>query len=74
MPFSNRIVKVEEESDTGYGPTNQHYNPDTGYGPADHRCDPELLASWAMTFSNKEKDAFVRKLQELGAEMGFLEA
>ena len=38
------------------------------------RFDPEALATRAMRLSEEDKDAFVRKLQDLGAETGFVDA
>ena len=39
-----------------------------------HRDDPDVLATRAMKMNDKDKDAFIKKLQELGAEAGFQEA
>jgi len=39
-----------------------------------YHWDPEVIASRAMNFTDADRDAFVRKLQELGADAGFVEA
>ena len=39
-----------------------------------HQDDPDVLATRAMKMNDKDKDAFIKKLQELGAEAGFQEA
>ena len=58
--INNRSIETEDyESDHGL--------PDTRYDPGD-------LATKAMRLSEEDRDAFVRKLQELGAETGFLDA
>jgi hypothetical protein len=57
---SNRSVEIEDyESD---------------HGLPDVRFDPETLATRAMRLSEEDRDALVRKLQELGAETGFVDA
>jgi hypothetical protein len=40
----------------------------------DQQDDPDVLATRAMKMSDKDKDAFIKKLQELGADAGFQEA
>jgi hypothetical protein len=40
----------------------------------DQQDDPDVLVTRAMKMSNKDKDAFIKKLQELGADAGFQEA
>jgi len=39
-----------------------------------YHWNPEVLVQCAMKFSDEDRDAFVHKLQDLGAETGFLEA
>ena len=39
-----------------------------------YHWDPEVIASRAMNFTEEDRDAFIRKLQELGPEAGFVEA
>jgi len=39
-----------------------------------YHWDPEVLAQRAMKFTDEDRDTFVRKLQDLGAETGFLDA
>jgi len=39
-----------------------------------YHWNPEVLAQHAMKFTDKDQDTFVRKLQDLRVEMGFLEA
>jgi len=41
-------------------------------GLTEVRTDPEALATRAMKLLEEDRDAFVWKLQELGAETGFL--
>ena len=57
---NNCTVEIEDE--------------DSDHGIPDDDPYPELLATQAIKLSEKDRDAFVRKLQELGAEMGFQEA
>jgi len=38
-----------------------------------YHWDPEILATHAMKFLEEDRDVFVQKLQELGAETGFVE-
>jgi len=59
---NNRVVDIEDD-DTASEVDNHAYH-----------WDPEVLAQHAMKFSDADRDTFVRKLQDLGAEMGFLEA
>ena len=57
---SNRSVNIDDyESD---------------HGLADVRFDPADLATRAMRLSEEDRDMFVRKLQEMGAESGFVDA
>ena len=59
---NNRTVEVaDEDSD---------FNSDI----FDQQDDPDVLATRAMKMSDKDKDAFIKKLQELGADAGFQEA
>jgi len=58
---SNRTAEIEDDASTEADSQAYHW-------------DPEILATCAMKFSEEDRDAFVRKLQELGAEMGFVKA
>jgi len=58
---SNRIVEIEDDASSHTNARAYHW-------------DPEIIASRAMNFTDKDRDVFVRKLQELGAEAGFVEA
>jgi len=60
---NNRTANIEEQDDTDSEPDSQAYH-----------WNPEVLAQHAMKFTDEDRDAFVRKLQDLGAETGFLEA
>jgi len=39
-----------------------------------YHWDPEVLAQCTMKFTDEDRDTFIHKLQDLGAETGFLEA
>jgi hypothetical protein len=58
--LNNRTVEIDDEA--------------SDHGIPDKDPYPELLVTRAMKLSEEDRDAFVRKLQELGAEIGFLEA
>ena len=59
---NNRVVEVaDDDSD---------FNSDI----FDQQDDPDVLATRAMKMSDKDKDTFIKKLQELGADAGFQEA
>ena len=62
-PPNNRSATIEEIPDDESEVDTQAYH-----------WNPEVLAQRAMKFSDEDRDAFVRKLQDLGAETGFLEA
>jgi len=62
-PPNNQSASIEEIDDTESEVDSQAYH-----------WNPEVLAQRAMKFSDKDRDAFVHKLQDLGAETGFLEA
>jgi len=62
-PSTNRAASIEEIDDNESEVDSQAYH-----------WNPEVLAQHAMKFSDKDRDAFICKLQDLGAEMGFLEA
>ena len=55
-----RVATVEEYESDGSLP-DVHY-------------DPKDLATKAMRLSEEDRDTFMRKLQELGVEMGFVDA
>ena len=59
---SNRTVEIKED-DVSSETDSRAYH-----------WDPEVIASCAMKFTDEDRDAFVWKLQELGAEAGFVEA
>jgi len=59
--LNNQTAEIDEDEESQIDPHAYHW-------------DPEVLAQHAMKFTNKDRDAFVRKLQDLGAETGFLEA
>jgi len=58
---SNRTVEIEDDARSEADSRAYHW-------------DPEIIASCAMNFTEEDRDAFVRKLQELGAEAGFVKA
>jgi len=58
---SNRTVEIEDDASTETESRAYHW-------------DPEVIASRAMNFTEEDRDTFVRKLQELGADAGFVEA
>jgi len=60
-PTTNRTTEIEDDTKSEVDPQAYHW-------------DPEVLAQRAMKFTDEDRDAFVRKLQDLGAETGFLEA
>jgi len=60
-PATNRTAKIEDDNESEVDSCAYHW-------------DPEVLAQRAMKFTDEDRDAFVRKLQDLGAETGFLEA
>jgi len=60
-PSTNRTVEIEDDASMEADSQAYHW-------------DPEILASHAMKFSEEDRDVFVQKLQELGAEMGFVKA
>jgi len=62
-PQTNRSASVEETDDT-----------ESEVDPHAYHWDPEVLAQRAMKFTDDDRDVFVRKLQDLGAETGFLDA
>jgi len=62
-PQTNRTATIDEVADDESEVDTQAYH-----------WNPEVLAQRAMKFSDEDRDTFVRKLQDLGAEMGFLEA
>jgi len=62
-PQTNQSATIEEVADDESKVDSQAYH-----------WNPEVLAQRAMKFTDKDRDAFVRKLQDLGAETGFLEA
>ena len=62
-PLANRSASITEEDDDQSEVDGQAYH-----------WNPEVLAQHAMKFSDEDRDMFVRKLQDLGAETGFLEA
>ena len=39
-----------------------------------YHWNPEVLAQRAMKFTDEDRDTFMRKLHDLGADTGFLEA
>ena len=57
-----------------YNRTVETEDSDTDTSLPDVRFDPETLATRAMRLSDDDKDAFVRKLRDLGAETGFVDA
>ena len=60
-PTTNQAAEIEDDSESEVDSRAYHW-------------DPEVLAQHAMKFTDEDRDAFVRKLQDLGAETGFLEA
>ena len=60
-PTTNRTTEIEDDNKSEVDSQAYHWN-------------PEVLVQRAMKFLDEDRDAFVRKLQDLGAEMGFLEA
>jgi len=60
-PATNRTAEIEDNNKSEVDSCAYHW-------------DPEVLVQCAMKFTDKDWDAFVRKLQDLGAETGFLEA
>jgi len=62
-PATNRTAEIEEVDDTKSEVDSRAYH-----------WDPEVLAQRAMKFTDEDRDVFVRKLQDLGAETGFLDA
>jgi len=60
-PSTNRTTEIEDDEESQVDPHAYHW-------------DPEVLAQCAMKFTDDDRDAFVHKLQDLGAETGFLEA
>jgi len=62
-PQTNRTASVEEADDTESELDSQAYH-----------WNPEVLAQRAMKFTDEDRDVFVCKLQDLGAETGFLDA
>jgi len=62
-PQTNQSASVEEADDTESEVDSQAYH-----------WNSEVLAQRAMKFTDEDRDAFVRKLHDLGAETGFLDA
>ena len=60
-PATNRTAEIEDDNESEVDPRAYHW-------------DPKVLAQRAMKFTDEDRDTFVHKLQDLGAEMGFLEA
>jgi len=60
-PATNRTAEIDDNSKSEVDPRAYHW-------------DPEVLAQRAMKFTDDDRDVFVRKLQDLGAETGFLDA
>ena len=57
---SNRSIEIDDyESD---------------HGLSDVRFNPADLAMQAMRLSEEDRDVFMRRLQEMGAESGFVDA
>jgi hypothetical protein len=63
-PFTSRRAADEEEE--------AESNPDIDDGR--HYLSPPDLATRAVTLSEQDRDAFVARLRELGAETGFQQA
>jgi hypothetical protein len=62
--FTNRRAKEEDEE-------GEETDPDLDDG---HYLSPHDLATHAVTLTEKDRDAFVARLRELGAETGFQQA
>jgi len=60
-PSNNHAVEIEDDEELKVDSHTYHW-------------DPKVLAQHAMKFTDEDRDAFVRKLQDLRAETGFLEA
>jgi len=60
-PAASRTTEIEDDDESEVDPKAYHW-------------DPEVLVQRTMKFTDEDRDAFVRKLQDLGAETGFLEA
>jgi len=60
-PATNRAAEIKDDNESEIDSQAYHWN-------------PEVLAQRTMKFTDEDRDAFVRKLRDLGAETGFLEA
>ena len=69
-----RVCPTKKNRQTSYNRTVDTEDPDIDCDLPDVRFDPEMLATRAMRLSDEDKDAFVRKLRDLGAETGFVDA
>jgi len=69
-----RVCPTKKNRQMSYNRIIEAENDETDYDLPDVRFDPEMLATRAMRLSDEDKDAFVRKLRDLGADTGFVDA
>src|SRR5260221_215234 len=69
-----RVCPTKKNRQMSYNRIIEAENDETDYDLPDVHFDPEMLATRAMRLSDEDKDAFVRKLRDLGAETGFVDA
>src|SRR5260221_13244487 len=69
-----RVCPTKKNRQMSYNRTTELEACDSDNDLPDFRLNPETLATRAMRLSDEDKDAFVCKLRDLGAETGFVDA